>query len=153
MTREHACRTKRPRRAVLAEAPALTYAAQCVKLRAPLNGSSCTLRCVSIVRYRKRTAFPSPASNFPANSRPLSLADRVGGNYYWDTEWLRAIKTTVMTRRVPGIFSLYWIFAIAPKWKIDAVNSDINAALTLTSAGYQFTIKFHKNTPLFSCRR
>lgn len=51
---------------------ALAHALQCVKLRVPLNGSSRMLRRVSIVRYRKRTAFPSPASNFPANSRPLS---------------------------------------------------------------------------------
>jgi len=51
---------------------ALAYALQCVKLRVPLNGSSRMLRRVSIVRYRKRTAFPSPASNFPANSQPFS---------------------------------------------------------------------------------
>lgn len=80
---------------------ALAYALQCVKLRVPLNGSSRMLRRVSIVRYRKRTAFPSPASNFPADSRPA------GRNYYGII-----ITRTIKKHKENNIFlrySFYWI--------------------------------------------
>lgn len=99
--RERACRAERTRVEPSRPQHTLHNASNCVRLWATRHARCAPFR---LFDTGSEPAFPSPASNFPANSRPRLLADRASIIITGNTELLRAIVENNVGNDASGHF-------------------------------------------------